>query len=88
MSKRNPKSVVMNGHITQYQNKMFKNTLDHRQATANLINNSRFFSATHSKITKQTKGEEINILSLEQLPHTFVECYVNKVLQTQKERLF
>lgn len=52
MQKRNPKSAVMSGHIAAYQNKLYKTNLDNRVVTANLINNSRFFSATHSKMTR------------------------------------
>jgi hypothetical protein len=61
MKARNPRSLAILG---QMKKNMYEKNLQRRYATDHLLNNSKFYTATHSKITKKQKGQEINILSL------------------------
>jgi len=49
-----------------------------------LLNNKRFYDATHSKFTKKCKKEEVDINELWQLPDNYIDFYSNKTVMSGK----
>tara|TARA_B110000285_G_C15033355_1_gene567925 strand:+ start:654 stop:833 length:180 start_codon:yes stop_codon:yes gene_type:complete len=52
-----------------------------------LLNNKRFYDATHSKLTKKSKKEEVDINELWQLPDNYIDFYSNKTILSAKQNL-
>ena len=52
-----------------------------------LLNNKRFYDATHSKFTKKCKKEEVDINELWQLPDNYIDFYSNKTILSAKQNL-